>query len=156
MTKDPVAVGGELRAHFDGDLEAIASMKGVLRVLTSGRKKKAPESIPELKAMLKAVHSVRTNTTPRLDLIILPGSGITPVTARPLVKELLPLGLREVHMSGGSWMPGQMQYRRRDMGMGVGEDHEWDIWRTEESVVRAVRQAIDTEIAIFLKNEHLE
>ena len=36
-----------------------------------------------------------------------------------------------------------MHFKKDGMGMGVGGDGEWGIWRTNEDVVRGVRKAID-------------
>ena len=59
---------------------------------------------------------------------ILVGSGINPRTVGPLLNELLPCGLREVHLSGGGWTPSNTEFRRKGMDMGVGGDGEWAIW----------------------------
>ena len=74
---------------------------------------------------------------------VLVGSGVNPRTVGPLLAELLPCGLREVHLSGGSWLPGEMEFRREGMGMGVGVDGEWGVWRTSEESVRDVRRQVD-------------
>ena len=76
-------------------------------------------------------------------LVILPGSGINPVTVGSLVQELLPWGLNEIHLSAGGWVPGAMEYRPGGMGMGVGGEGEWGIWRTSEEIVRQVRTIVD-------------
>lgn len=56
----------------------------------------------------------------------------------------MPHGLREVHLSAGGWVPSEMEYRRLDMGMGVGGDGEWGVWRTSEETVRKVREIVDS------------
>jgi copper homeostasis protein len=76
-------------------------------------------------------------------LIILPGAGVNGRTIEPLLSALRQHGLSEVHMSGGRWIDSEMQHRKEGMGMGVGGDGEWGIWRTEEQAVRAVRDALD-------------
>ena len=80
-------------------------------------------------------------TAPRLD--VLPGSGVSPSTVRTVLQALLPLGMRQIHMSGGRWVPGEAQYRKDGMGMGVGEG-EWAVWRTSEERVREVVEIIST------------
>ena len=80
-------------------------------------------------------------TAPRLD--ILPGSGVSPSTVRTVLEALLPLGLRQVHMSGGRWVPSEARYRKDGMGMGVG-DGEWAVWRTSEERVKEVVEIIST------------
>ena len=83
---------------------------------------------------------------------ILIGSGINPRTVGPLLNELLPCGLREVHLSGGGWTPSNTEFRREGMGMGVGGDGEWAVWRTSEDNVRAVREAVDHAWEGYTKN----
>lgn len=83
-------------------------------------------------------------------LIILPGSGIGPSTVHAVAKELLPHGLREIHLSGGRWEDGPMRYRPEGMGMGIGGAGEWGVWRTDEEAVRAVRHAVDEVCGIGL------
>jgi len=74
---------------------------------------------------------------------ILVGSGVNTNTIRSIVTLLLPFGLREVHMSGGAWTDGGMEFRPNGMGMGVGGEQDWAIWRTNEEAVWQVRQIID-------------
>lgn len=40
-------------------------------------------------------------------------------------------------------MDGGMRFRKEGMGMGVGGQGEWGIWRTSEDVVRRVRKTVD-------------
>lgn len=75
---------------------------------------------------------------------ILPGAGINANTISSVLTNLLPHGLTEVHMSGGQWREGVMIHRRDGLGMGAGGGHDWDIWRTDEAAVRAVRRAVDS------------
>jgi copper homeostasis protein len=84
-------------------------------------------------------------------LTILPGSGINPTNVLAFIKELLPYGLREIHLSGGRWIPSRADRdgRPTGMGMGVGEN-EWGIWRTDEEIIRQVREIVDKEWNEFL------
>jgi copper homeostasis protein len=77
-------------------------------------------------------------------IAILPGSGINSITVRGVLDALLPKGLQQVHMSGGRWYHGPMLYRREGMGMGVGGDGEWGVWRTDVEEVRRVRRLLDS------------
>lgn len=73
----------------------------------------------------------------------MPGSGIRADTAKDLLESLVKYGLQEVHMSGGSWIPGEMVYRREGLGMGVGGPSEWGIFRTNKAEVKGVKDLID-------------
>ena len=76
-------------------------------------------------------------------LTIMPGSGINNKSLSSILLSLLPLGLREIHLSGGKWTPGGMAFHRDGMGMGSVDDGEWGVWRTQESEVRKVREMAD-------------
>ena len=95
-----------------------------------------------LKDLLERAASAETDN----ELSILPGSGITPTSIKDVLDALLPQGLKEVHLSAGGWIPSAMRFRKKDMGMGVGGAGEWGIWRTSESVVRAVREIVDETV----------
>lgn len=131
MTRDPLNA-----------LKAVRSIPNVTRILTSGHKPAAPSALPALRDLLQKA-AEPTHPTPASTPAILVGSGINPATVRPVLDALLPHGLREIHLSGGSWVPGEMQYRPPGMGMGVGGDGEWGIWRTSEERVREVRRIAD-------------
>ncbi len=64
-------------------------------------------------------------------------------TIDTLLVSLLPEGLRELHMSGGQWVRGPMTFTRDGMGMGVGSEYEWSVWRTDPNAVKAVRLIVD-------------
>jgi copper homeostasis protein len=102
----------------------------------SGSGPSVPTSLPVLHQLLL---SSRAPGRPR----ILPGSGINATTIAAVLTALSPHGLREVHMSGGGWRAGGMAYRVEGMGMGVGGGHDWDVWCTDASAVRAVRRVLD-------------
>ena len=76
-------------------------------------------------------------------LTIMPGSGIDSKTLPSLLETLLPLGLREVHLSGGKMVPSGMSFRRDGMGMGAGGDGEWAVWCTQEDEVLKVKAIAD-------------
>lgn len=80
-------------------------------------------------------------------LIILPGSGINAASVGAILDSLSPYGLREIHLSGGSWNEGGMEYRREGLGMGVGREGEWGVWMTAEENVREVRKIADAHWA---------
>ena len=52
-------------------------------------------------------------------LTILPGSGINPDTVGTLLDSLGSYGVKEIHLSAGEWVSGEMSFRRDGMGMGI-------------------------------------
>jgi copper homeostasis protein len=74
----------------------------------------------------------------------MPGSGVSNHSIGKIVETLLSLGLKEIHMSGGEWVPGKSTWRRRGMGMGCTEEREWDVWKSSMEKIRVVRMALDT------------
>ncbi|KAJ7103214.1 copper homeostasis CutC domain-containing protein [Mycena belliarum] len=117
-------------------LRDVMQIGGVSRILTSGHGALALESITTLESLCQATQRLAA------DLSILPGSGINSGTVGPILDALLPLGVKEIHLSGGSWIESEMIHRRDGLGMGIGEG-EWGIWETSELKVRAVRQSAE-------------
>lgn len=99
-----------------------------------------PEGLSTLESLFRTTKRL-TDEEPWA-LTILPGSGINANTVGAVLDSLLPFGLREIHLSGGGWTEGNMEYRHEGMGMGVGEG-EWGVWKTQEQKVRAVRLIAD-------------
>ncbi|EGN93104.1 hypothetical protein SERLA73DRAFT_189940 [Serpula lacrymans var. lacrymans S7.3] len=121
----------------------ILSISGITRILTSGQGVSAPASLEVLASLMQSAKS--QSETPGLrQLRILPGSGINASSIKKVCDVLLPQGLREVHLSGGQWIDGNMAFRPGGMGMGAGGDREWAIWRTSEESVQAVRTFLDS------------
>lgn len=98
----------------------------------SGQSVSAPAGLHVLRELLQRSQK---NGRP----VILPGAGINPGTIRHVLDNLLPYGLKEVHLSGGKWVEGQMIHRPVGMGMGASEETEWDVWLTDGDRVREVR-----------------
>ncbi|KAI0323015.1 copper homeostasis CutC domain-containing protein [Amylostereum chailletii] len=113
----------------------VSKLRGVTRILTSGHGMSVPASLPVLQELLKGAQGTDRPT-------ILPGAGVNGRTARSVLDVLCPLGLKEIHMSGGRWFSGTMKHRPTGMGMGA-DDHEWQVWRTDEEAVREVRYILD-------------
>ncbi|KAK0465551.1 copper homeostasis CutC domain-containing protein [Desarmillaria tabescens] len=101
---------------------------GISRILTSGHGKTAVDSIDTLASLFRVAEQLAGDSWP---LTILPGSGVNVDTIEPILVSLLPLGLEELHMSGGSWRDGEMRYRREALGMGVSTEREWAVWQTD-------------------------
>lgn len=85
-------------------------------------------------------------------LTIMPGSGVNGKTLPSLIEALLPLGLREVHLSGGNWVPSGMIYKKPGMGMGSDKDTEWSVWRTQEGDVRKAKEIANAMCAKFISS----
>lgn len=121
-------------AHLD-----VSAVPQITRILTSGQAPTAasPTALPKLQTLVRTASHIPASPT------ILVGSGVNAHTIGPLLEELLPYGLREVHLSGGAWVPSEMEFRRPDLGMGVGGDGEWGVWRTSEERIREVRALAD-------------
>ncbi|KIK94151.1 hypothetical protein PAXRUDRAFT_828291 [Paxillus rubicundulus Ve08.2h10] len=117
--------------------ETLTKIKGITRVLTSGHSKHAtsPEALEFLAKLF--------DSAKHMSIDVLPGSGINGSTVGVLCNALLPHGLKEIHLSGGNWTEGSSAHRREGMGMGVGGSGEWGVWRTDEEVVRKVRDFVD-------------
>ncbi|KAF8640472.1 hypothetical protein AX17_000135 [Amanita inopinata Kibby_2008] len=122
-------------------LHDLASIGGVSRILTSGHGKTAAVSLDTFKTLYQARKELVENEP--WGLCILPGSGINAENVKLLLESLVPLGLREIHLSGGMWTEGSMTYKREGMGMGIGEG-EWNVWKTQEEKVCEVRLAVDS------------
>ncbi|KAL7285076.1 hypothetical protein ACG7TL_000168 [Trametes sanguinea] len=121
----------------------------VTRMLTSGQApiSTTPSALPSLRMLLRTASRMPSSAK------VLVGSGINAQTVGPLLAELLPCGLREIHLSAGGWIPSEMEFRREGMGMGVGGEGEWSIWRTSEEKVRAVRGLVDYAWSEFAEKE---
>ncbi|KAJ2918390.1 hypothetical protein MD484_g1993, partial [Candolleomyces efflorescens] len=78
----------------------IIEIGGISRVLTSGHAARAPESVTTLERLFDAAKQMTGHDL--WGLTLMPGSGINSKTIGPVVEHLLPKGLREIHLSGGS------------------------------------------------------
>ena len=107
----------------------------------SGHGLTAPDSLDALKKLFQIRRDLIENDP--WGLSILPGSGINGQNVNQLLEALVPLGLKEIHMSGGMWVESAASFRREDMRMGVGQN-EWNVWRTQGDKVREVRYALDS------------
>lgn len=109
----------------------------------SGGGASAPSSLETLDRLYITLR--KGDPTSQAPLILMPGSGINGKTIGPLLKRLLPLGLTELHLSGGQWHDGAMAHRPSGMGMGIGGGGgDWGIWKTNEQSIREVRSIVNT------------
>ncbi|KAJ7610804.1 copper homeostasis CutC domain-containing protein [Roridomyces roridus] len=129
MTRDP----GEA-------LRDVMSIGGVSRILTSGHGPTVVESLDTLKGVCQSTQKLAKDLP--WVLSILPGSGINADTVGAVLDALLPLGVTEIHLSGGSWVESKMAHRPVGLGMGVGEG-EWSVWETSQDKVNRVRHIVD-------------
>ncbi|KAF8492782.1 copper homeostasis CutC domain-containing protein [Russula emetica] len=123
---------GALLPAFD----QICTIPSVARILTSGQSVSAPAGLHVLRELLQRSQK---NGGP----VILPGAGINPGTVHQVLENLLPYGLKEIHLSGGKWVEGQMAHRPVGMGMSASEEKEWKVWLTDEDTIREVRSVAD-------------
>lgn len=121
-------------------LRQLSEIACINRILTSGGAPQAPKAVSALKDLC----ALRSELLAQEDhLQIMPGSGLNAQTLPSILRELIPLGLREVHLSGGGWYPGESEFRKEEMGMGAGGEHEWSVWKTSEEKVHAARDICD-------------
>ncbi|KAH9070703.1 copper homeostasis CutC domain-containing protein [Lactarius deliciosus] len=121
--------------------DAICTIRGITRVLTSGQSTSALVGIHVLQKLLQRS---QTSDGP----VILPGAGINPGSIRRVLDDLLPYGLREVHMSGGRWTESEMIHRSEGMGMGASVENDWGIWLTDGVAIREVRSIVDNSVSL--------
>ena len=129
-------VGVTLHRAFDlcrYPFEALAAAKrlGVDTILTSGQRASCTEGAELLAELVRA-----SNGTPR----ILIGAG---VNAAAIASLGAATGTRAFHLSGKQTLESGMKYRREGVPMGLPGISEYEIWRTDRTAIRAVRQALE-------------
>jgi len=122
-------------------LHDIDDIGGISRILTSGQANKVMDGLSTLETIFETRKSIIEDEA--WGLAIMPGSGIDGTTLPKLLQTLLPLNLREVHLSGGRWIPSEMLFKRSQINLGAGTEGEMGVWRTEEDEVRVVREIAD-------------
>ncbi|RXW22666.1 hypothetical protein EST38_g3172 [Candolleomyces aberdarensis] len=130
MTRDP-----------EEALSDIIEIGGISRVLTSGHAARAPESITMLESLFDTARKMTGHDL--WGLTLMPGSGVNSKTVTPVVQQLLPKGLREIHLSGGRWAESHMHFRRDGSGFGASPENEWRNWKTSRKEIQRVREAAD-------------
>ncbi|KAL9716403.1 hypothetical protein Ac2012v2_000850 [Leucoagaricus gongylophorus] len=135
----------------DGDtaLRDIMEIGGVSRIMTSGQEPMVAQALTKLEHLFRLSSTLTDHEV--WGITILPGSGINAKTVPEILSRLLPLGLREIHLSGGQWVPNDMIFKRPNMGMGFGGGSEWGIWRTQTDKIREVRKIVDETLAEFVR-----
>ena len=122
------------------------SIPGITRILTSGHatpRAYEPMSLEILTRLAQALSSAKKDRD--ILLRIMPGSGINVRSIDSVLSALYPIGVKEYHMSGGSWVDGacEVSARREEdtFQMGMPGHLEWMVWRTDAASVRAVAEA---------------
>ncbi len=115
------------RSPFEA-LEVLMSYK-VERVLTSGLAKSANEGIKTLKEMT-AFCGER--------LRIMPGAGVSPSNVKNIIAQT---NAKEIHLSGKTTRPSQMQYHNTKATLGANES-DFDITVTSEDILRNTIKAL--------------
>ena len=104
---------------------------GVSTILTSGGKGRAIEGAALLTALHKHADGIE----------ILAGAGIHAEAIRMLLHET---PLTSFHMSGKTVRQSNMRYRNPAVFMGLPGISEYEIWQTDEALVRAARTVLET------------
>jgi copper homeostasis protein len=119
MTRDPISA-----------LEDIICC-GADRILTSGQKNSAPDSVEILKELIDRAGE---------RIVIMPGSGINDQTVLILVNAT---GAKEFHMSAKKKIDGSMKFRKSGISMaGIKDIDEYHRWVTDGEQVRKVAQIL--------------
>lgn len=102
---------------------------GIVSILTSGGASCASEGLDTLNH-LKQISG---------NLDIMAGAGITPDTLRYLKEHSC---LTAFHMSGKKVIKSQMQYRNPKVNMGLPSLSEYEIWKTDEEIIRQAKNIL--------------
>lgn len=114
-------------------MAALADAKalGVSTILTSGCKGSAAEGASLLTALHKQADGVE----------ILAGAGVNAEVIRRLTRET---PLTSFHMSGKTVLQSGMHFLNPEVYMGLPGISEYEIWQTDETLVRAARTVLET------------
>ncbi len=105
---------------------------GINTILTSGQKNSCVEGIPLLKEL-------KEQSQGRIS--ILAGAGVGLDVIERIYKET---GITDYHMSGKILIDSSMKYRKEGVSMGLPSLSEYEIYRTDESKVRAVKELLES------------
>lgn len=104
---------------------------GVDTILTSGQQSTAVQGTELLRSLYEKSSGRIT---------IQAGSGVTAEKIRTLYAQT---GLHAYHMSGKKTIDSEMKYRKEAVSMGLPSMSEYEIWRTDEALVRAAREILE-------------
>ena len=106
-----------------------AKKLGITSILTSGGCSSALEGLDTLNRLKQ--------NSGKLD--IMAGAGINPETLRYMKENSC---LTSFHMSGKKVLNSQMEYRNPKVSMGLPSLSEYEIWQTDEAVIRHAKKAL--------------
>lgn len=121
---------------FDLSIDAQQSFSDLIelgfhRLLTSGMAASAPAGTDCIRQLVLASAGKIT---------VMAGAGIRPENVSTIVKNT---GVREVHLSGKALRHSKMTFRRGNLSMGAPDMDEYSISVTDQTVISAVRKALD-------------
>lgn len=109
----------------------MAKELGVASILTSGQKNTCMDGKDLIRSLVQESGS---------GLHILVGAGVTP----EVIKEIAPyVGADAYHMSGKMAIDSSMVYRKDGVNIGLPQFSEYEIWQTDEAVIREARKILD-------------
>ncbi|EKM84040.1 hypothetical protein AGABI1DRAFT_110635 [Agaricus bisporus var. burnettii JB137-S8] len=132
-------------------LRDIMEIGGISRILTSGQETTVVQALSKMESLYNLSKSLTDHGV--WGLTFLPGSGINAKTLPEILERLLPLGLREIHLSAGRWVANGMVFKRPNMGMGLGGESDWGIWRTQRDMVKDVRRVVDIKVEEHMRRK---
>lgn len=124
-----------LHRAFDVCKDAKKTLKqaqdlGVNTILSSGQKQSALEGIELLNELEQESG----------DISIMAGSMLTAKTIQYFLEKT---EISSYHMSGKQVLQSQMEYRNKDVNMGIPSFSEYEIYRTEENAIKEARMLLE-------------
>lgn len=97
---------------------------GIQSILTSGQQANCMEGKDCIRRLVERSRG-------QVDILV--GGGVNSSIIRPLYEAT---GATSYHMSGKQVLDSRMEYRRKEISMGVGRLDEYSIWQTKEQYIR--------------------
>lgn len=115
--------------------EALQDAKGIgmHTILTSGQKQTALEGADLLARLIQKANG---------EIDIMPGSGISSSTIATLIEKT---NAKSYHVSGKIKKESPMIYRKQDIPMGLPILSEYDLFQTDSTEIRKIRQVIEEQ-----------
>lgn len=128
-----------LHRAFDVSEDPVTTLKqsidlGIDTILTSGQKSNCVEGREMLSDLVKMSEG-------KIDILV--AGGVT----GDVIQNIYPLvGARSYHMSGKVIKNSKMEYRVEDVNIGIPAFSEYEIWQTDETLVRQVKEVLENII----------